>query len=178
MFGSRPMKGALLGLAGLAAFVAVSAVAQSGASASDKHFVTDALEGGNAEIALGHIAQDKGANEDVKQFGQKMVDDHTKMNDQMSQVATQIGVTPPTGKPMSATATEAKLKVLSGDAFDKSYIQAMVKDHRDDLAAFKKEIASTSNPTIKEAATQGSQKVAEHLHMIEMIAQKHNVKVN
>ena len=137
MFRSGPIKGAMLGLIGMAALLGVSALAQ-GASANDKHFVRDALEGGNAEIELGHMAQDKGASDDVKQFGQKMVDDHTKMNDKMSQIATQIGITPPTGKPVAATATEGKLKVLSGDAFDKSYIQAMIKDHKDDLAAFKK----------------------------------------
>ena len=177
MFRSGPIKGAMLGLIGMAALLGVSALAQ-GASANDKHFVRDALEGGNAEIELGHMAQDKGASDDVKQFGQKMVDDHTKMNDKMSQIATQIGITPPSGKPVVATATEGKLKVLSGDAFDKSYTRAMVKDHKDDLAAFKKEIATTSDPAIKQAATDGAQVVAEHLHMIESIAQKHNVKVD
>ncbi len=178
MLTHRPIKSALFGLIGIAALCGSTMPAQNNASASDKHFVRAALEGGNGEIELGHLAQQKAASEDVKQFGQKMVEDHTKLNDKMSQIATQIGVTPPTGKPMVATAEEAKLKVLSGDAFDKSYIEAMVKDHKEDLAEFNKEIASTSDPELKQAVSQGKQVVAEHLHLIETIAQKHGVKVD
>jgi len=108
------------------------------ASASDKKFVHSALEGGNAEVKLGQLAMQKGNSEDVKQFGQKMVDDHTKMGEQMKQVAQQEGINVPDGIPAKDKALETKLNSLSGDAFDKAYIKAMVQDHRKDLRSSRK----------------------------------------
>src|ERR1700761_9235028 len=120
----------------------LAAHAQAAASDDDKHFVEAALKGGMSEVDLGQLAVKKGNSEDVKQFGQKMVDDHTKLGDKMKTVAGDIGVTPPSVQSAGGLATKAKLEVLSGDSFDKAYISAMVKDHEDDLADFKTEAAN------------------------------------
>lgn len=146
------------------------------ASSSDKKFVHSALEGGNAEVKLGQLAAQKGNSEDVKQFGQKMVDDHTKLGDQMKQIAQQQGINVPEGVPAKDKALESKLNSLSGDAFDKAYIKAMVQDHKKDLSEFKKEASSGNDTSIKDAASQGAQVISEHLQMAEQMAQKHNVK--
>lgn len=145
------------------------------ASSSDRKFVHSALEGGNAEVKLGKLAAQKGNSEDVKQFGQKMVDDHTKLGDQMKQIAQQQSINVPDDIPSKDRALEAKLKSLSGDAFDRAYIKAMVEDHRKDLSEFKKEASSGNDTSIKDAANQGSQVISEHLQMAEQMAQKHNV---
>lgn len=146
------------------------------ASSSDKKFVRSALEGGNAEVKLGQLAAQKGSSDDVKQFGQKMVDDHTKLGDQMKQIAQQQGINIPDGVPAKDKALEAKLNSLSGDAFDKAYIKAMVQDHQKDLSEFKKEASSGNDTSIKDAASQGEQVISEHLQMAQQMAQKHNVK--
>ena len=141
----------------------------------DKAFVRKALEGGMAEVQMGQIAAQKGSSDDVKQFGQKMVTDHTQLGDQMKQVAQQIGVTPPTGLSKKDKEEVAKLQTLSGTEFDNAYIMAMVKDHKKDAEDFKSEAQQTQNPTVKQAAQQGSQVIDQHLDMIEKIAQSHNV---
>src|SRR3569833_1672716 len=146
------------------------------ASSSDKKFVHSALEGGNAEVKLGQLAAQKGNSEDVKQFGQKMVDDHTKLGDQMKQIAQQQGIEVPDGVPAKDKTLQAKLSSLSGDAFDKAYIKAIVKDHQKDLSEFKKEASSGNDTSIKDAASQGAQEISEHLQMAEQMAQKHNVQ--
>jgi putative membrane protein len=146
------------------------------ASSSDKKFVHSALEGGNAEIQLGQLAAQKGSSEDVKQFGQKMVDDHTKLGDQMKQIAQQQGIEVPDGVPAKDKALQAKLSSLSGDAFDKAYIKAMVKDHQKDLSEFKKEASSGNDTSIKDAASQGVQVISQHLQMVQDMAKKHNVQ--
>jgi putative membrane protein len=170
----------LLSTCALSAVVLVSPLAFSqnttSASSSDKKFVHSALEGGNAEVKLGQLAAQKGNSEDVKQFGQKMVDDHTKLGEQMKQVAQQEGITVPEGIPAKDKALETKLNSLSGEAFDKAYIKAMVQDHRKDLAEFKKEANSGNDTSIKDAASQGSQIISQHLQMAEQIAQKHNIQ--
>jgi putative membrane protein len=152
-----------------------AAVAQAGASDDDKHFVEAALKGGMSEVDLGQLAVKRGNSEDVKAFGQKMVDDHTKMGDKMKEVASQIGVTPPSMSTMGDMGEKAKLDVLSGDSFDKAYISAMVKDHEDDLAAFRKEAATGTSPAVKAAARQDETVIAHHLAMIRKIAAAHNV---
>lgn len=153
-----------------------AALAQTSASDDDKHFVEAALKGGMTEVDLGKLAADKGASADVKQFGQKMVTDHTRLGDRMKTVAGQIGVTPPSMDTISGMGEEAKLKVLSGKSFDDAYISAMLKDHEDDLEAFKKEVASGTSPEVKRAARQGEAVVQEHLAMIRRIAKAHNVE--
>lgn len=140
--------------------------------ASDKLFVKEAMAGSMAEIQLGQLAQQKASSDDVKQFGQRMVQDHTKLNDQMQPIASQIGVTPPSGLSAKNKALQKKLEGLNGADFDKAYMSAMVQDHKKDLAAFKREAASGMDPKVKDAAQQGSQVVAEHLQMAQDIAQK------
>src|SRR4051812_28926361 len=103
--------------------------AQTGkASSTDKKFVKEAKQGGMAEIQLGQVASQKAQSEDVKQFGQHMVDDHTKLNEQMKPIASQLGITPPTSLDNKHQAIATKLNGLSGEAFDKAYIKAMIKD--------------------------------------------------
>jgi putative membrane protein len=75
-------------------------------------------------------------------------------------------------------ALETKLKVLSGNTFDKAYIQAMLKDHQDDLGLFNKEITSGSSSVVTDAARDGAKIIQEHLDMIQKIAQSNNVASN
>jgi putative membrane protein len=153
-----------------------SSAAGFGTSA-DKDFAKKAVEGGNAEVALGKLAQQKSNSADVKQFGQRMVTDHTKMNEEMTGIAQNLGVTPPSGTATADKAIEARLKSKSGDDFDKAYIEDMVKDHCKDLAEFKKEAASATDPQMKKAAAHGTTVISEHLRMAEDLAKSHNVDV-
>jgi putative membrane protein len=147
------------------------------AQMQDKAFVASAMQGGMAEVQLGQLAAQKGSSEDVKQFGQKMVDDHTKLNDQMKPIADQLGVKPPKEPSKKDRALAAHLQTLSGTDFDNAYIEAMVKDHKKDLDDFKGEAQQTQNPQLQQAVQQGGQVIAQHLQMIEQIAQNHNVSI-
>ncbi len=147
-------------------------VPPGGTSPQDMVFVKTALEGGMAEIQLGQVALQKSNDANVKQFAQKMVDDHTKMGDQMKLLAQQIGVKVPDGPSKKDKAIIAKLQELNGDEFDKAYMKDMVKDHKTDLNDFKIEATSGSNPVVMNAATQGSQIISQHLQMAEQINQK------
>lgn len=145
------------------------------AAMMDKAFVHEALQGGMAEVQLGQLALEKSSNPDVKQFAQKMVSDHTKLGDEMNQVAQQLGVKPPDKLSSKDKSTMAKLQALNGDAFDKAYIKDMVKDHQQDEKEFKQAGLNTSNPALKDVISQGAQIIGQHLQLIEQIAQKNNV---
>ena len=158
---------ALVGMATLTFAQSVSNV--------DKKFVKEALEGGNAEINLGKLAQQKGKSDEVKQFGQKMVADHTRMAEHMREVAQKIGVNPPTGTSMSDKALYEKLNLFSGDDFDKAYVKAMIKDHQDDLNAFQQEETNGTSMSVKKAAKDGAETISSHLELIKKIAADHQI---
>ncbi len=146
-----------------------------GASPADMMFVKKALQGSMAEVQAAQLALQKSNNDQVKQFAQRMVTDHTKLIEEMKPVAQQVGVKVPDGPDKKQKMMMAKLQALSGDEFDKAYVQAMVKDHKEDDSEFKTEISSGQSPTVKNAATKGDAVVESHLQMIEGIAKGMNL---
>jgi putative membrane protein len=144
----------------------------------DKMFVRKAMQGGMAEVQLGQMTLQKTTNDQVKQFAQRMIDDHTKMNDQMKPVAQQLGVDVPAQVSKKDRALMSKLNALSGPAYDQAYIQDMVKDHKQDLNDFQMEASSGQDQTVKDAASQGSKVIAQHLQMAQQLAKDQNVAMN
>jgi putative membrane protein len=143
----------------------------------DKAFVKKALQGGMAEVQLGQLTLQKSNNDQVKQFAQRMIDDHTKLGEQMKPVAQQLGVSEPNDISKKDKSTMAKLQALSGPAYDQAYIKDMIKDHKQDLSEFQTEASSGQDPTLKDAANQGIKVIAQHLQMIQQIAKDQNVNV-
>jgi putative membrane protein len=147
------------------------ASATNAGPAMDKTFVKKALEGNVAEVQMGELALQKSNDDQVKQFAQRMVDDHGKMQDQLKPVADQMGVKVPEGSSKGQMKKMDKMKTLSGDAFDQAYIKDMVKDHKSDASEFKQEAQSTQNAQLKQLATEGGQTIESHLQQIQQIAQ-------
>jgi putative membrane protein len=114
----------------------------------DKMFLRKAAEGGIAEVKLGQLAAQKGSSEDVKAFGQMMVEDHTKMNLEIAQVADSMGVRLPKSMNKEDQAEYDKLNALTGNDFDIEYLTFMVKDHHQDLHEFRMEAASHTDPAL------------------------------
>jgi putative membrane protein len=143
----------------------------------DKMFVHKAAEGGLDEVQLGQLATQKSNNPDVKAFGQKMVDDHTMLNNNMKPIADKLGVMVPDHLNKKDQATYDQLSALSGDAFDKAYVTDMVEDHRKDLREFKHESMTAADPQLKDATTSGSEVIAGHLKMANDLAKELGVSV-
>jgi putative membrane protein len=131
----------------------------------DKKFVKDAALGGMAEVELGKLATQKAASEAVKQLGQKMVDDHTKANDQLKEVASKENITIPDSLDSKHQSRIEKLSKLSGPEFDKAYIKDQVKDHKQDVSEFKNEANAGSDPNVKQFASNTLPILEQHLTM-------------
>jgi len=157
---------------------ATPGTAEAGQNYGDQSFVTKAMQGGEAEVELGKLAQEKSQSQDVKQFAQKMVSDHSQMGEKwFKPVAKQMGVDEPKGPSKKDKKLIEKLQGLSGSEFDTEYIQAMVKDHKEDLKEFQSEAQAAQDPNVKMIAEQGQKVISQHLQLIEQIAQAHNVPV-
>jgi putative membrane protein len=131
--------------------------------AADSPFVTEAAKGGMAEVELGKLAADKASSPQVKQFGQKMADDHSKANDELKSIASQKNITLPSSLDPKDAALRDRLSKLSGEAFDRAYMQAMVNDHVKDVNAFKKESTSGKDPDVKAFASKTLPTLQDHL---------------
>jgi putative membrane protein len=152
--------------------------APTGQNFGDQAFVSKAFQGSVAEVQLGQLAEEKSQSADVKQFGKKMVSDHSQMGEKwFKPVAKQMGVSEPKGPSKKDKKLIEKLQGLSGQQFDTEYIQAMLKDHKEDLKDFQNEAQMAQDPNVKQIAQQGATVIQQHLQLIEQIAQAHNVPV-
>jgi putative membrane protein len=136
---------------------------KSSLTATDKRFVDKAAEGGKAEVELGQLAVQKAASDDVKKFGQRMVDDHTRANQKLQEVAQQKGITLPDKLDAKDQATKARLGKLSGKQFDQAYMKDMVKDHTKDVNEFQREANSAKDPDVKSFAQTTLPTLQDHL---------------
>ena len=135
------------------------------AATADHAFVTKVAEGGMAEVKLGQLAADKATSDDVKKFGQRMVTDHSKANDELKALAQQKNITLPTDLNAKDKATYDRFSKLSGAAFDRAYMQHMLADHRTDVNEFKKESTSGKDPDVKAWAGKTLPTLEEHLKL-------------
>jgi len=178
-----PILPVCVGIALLVATGAASAQAASGAmsggantasvqsaakvSSADRSFVEKAAIGSMAEVQMGKLAQQKAGSDQVKQFGTRMVDDHSKANDDLKQVASHKGITLPSDLDAKHKNKMAKLEKLSGAQFDRAYMDDMVSDHKKDVAEFEKQAKSGNDADIKGFASKTLPTLQQHLSLAE-----------
>ena len=148
-------------LATIAACLPLAALAA--VSSGDTRFMKEAAAGGVAEVELGKLAQQKAMRDEVKQFASRMVDDHTRANDELAKIAGHNQVEIPTQADDSARKELDKLQGLSGPDFDREYMSYMVKEHRKDLREFRHEAKSHSGSDAQQFAGRTVPILLEHL---------------
>jgi putative membrane protein len=136
------------------------------AKVDDKKFVKDAALGGMTEVELGKLAAEKGSSDAVKQFGQKMVDDHSKANEELKQVASNEKMDIPDSLDSKHKSRIDKLSKLSGPDFDKAYLKDQVKDHQQDVSEFQSEAQGGTDPNVKQFAVKTLPVLQDHLSMV------------
>jgi putative membrane protein len=165
--------------AATAAFIAFSALAQAQtpapsaastpatkASSADHSFATKAAAAGAAEIADAQLALKNSSRQDVKNFAQRMVDDHTKAADQLKSIATSEGITLPNGESAADKKNTDALQKLNGAAFDQKYIQGQRAAHKQAVSLFTSESKSGKDGQLKSFASQTLPTLQDHLKMI------------
>jgi len=133
--------------------------------ASDQKFVMDAAKGGLAEVELGKLAQEKASSDQVKNFGKRMVDDHSKANDELQTLAKNKNITLPSDLDPKDKALKDRLSKLSGPAFDRAYMNAMLQDHRKDVSEFRTESTKGRDADVKAFASKTLPTLEDHLKL-------------
>lgn len=150
-------------------WVAAQNPAPKSVSAFDRDFVTKATQAGIAEVKEGQVAVKHGGSQAVKDFGQKMIDDHTKAGDALKSIAQSKGITVPT-QPDAAQQTKLdSLDKLTGATFDTTYVKGEKTDHLQAIHLFESEIKKGSDPDLKAFAGKTLPMLQEHYKMLQKI---------
>jgi putative membrane protein len=135
-------------------------------SSSDRKFAMTAAMGGMSEVEMARLALTKASSDAVKQYAQKMIDDHTAANAELMQIASAKGLTLPTAPDAKHRAMMAKMEKLSGAEFDRQYIMmAGHKDHSKMEKLFRDESTRGRDADLKAFAAKTLPVVQQHLQM-------------
>lgn len=164
----------------LAALIAVGAFALTGSAnaddskltSKDKSFITDASEGGTAEVQSAELANKKSTNAEVKQFAEMMIKDHTKANKELEKIVTGKGGEVSKSPSATQKANYLLLEARSGDSFDKAYAEQALKDHKETVALFEKAANDLDDPELKAFAKKTLPTLKMHLEHAEKLAGK------
>lgn len=147
----------------------VAATGGIAVTADDAKFATTAANGGMAEVALGKLAQEKGASESVKSFGAMMVTDHGKANDELMAIAKTKNITLPATVDAEHQKKMDDLSKMTGKDFDKAYVDAMVDGHKKTLSLMQDEAKNGKDADLKAFAAKTAPVVQSHLDAINKI---------
>ncbi|HEX4053218.1 MAG TPA: DUF4142 domain-containing protein [Tepidisphaeraceae bacterium] len=145
-------------------------------SITDRDFVHDAAIGGMYEVQAGQIAAAKATSADLRQFGQKMVADHTQVNNELQQLASQKGIAIPTELNSKHQEMIDQLNKLGGSEFEQDYINGQVKAHEKTIELFQKEARDGQDNDLKAFASRTLPTLQHHLDMIKGIQSTWSVK--
>lgn len=134
-----------------------------------QNFAEKAAMGGMLEVEAGKIAVEKATDPDVKAFGQRMIDDHSKANDELKSIASIKNMTLPTMLSDSQQKDLNDLREKTGNDFDKHYVNMMVDDHKDDVDDFQNAVDNLDDMDLKNFAINTLPTLQKHLVSIQEI---------
>jgi putative membrane protein len=139
-------------------------------TAEDQEFLTKAIQAGLAEVQLSQLAQEKAQDEQVRGFAERMVVEHTAANQQLMRLAEVAGMAPPTEMDQEHQTLHQQLSQLSGEEFDRQYMQGQVRDHQAAVELYSTEATQPSGP-VDQLAGQALPTLRQHLEMAQQISQ-------
>ena len=138
----------------------------------DREFIDEVAQGSLYEIRAGQLAVQKAQANDVKQFGQRMADDHTALNARLQKLAQAKGLNVPSALDKKHQDKIDSLSKKTGPEFDKAYIDEMVDDHKRDVDAYEKASKDAKDAGVKEFAAATLPTLREHLQQVQSIKDK------
>lgn len=133
-----------------------------------RQFLIQAMQGDLAEIALGELAQQKGQSDEVREYGEKLVQDHSQSLEEARQLAEAEGIEIPQEPSAEAQQMHEQMMQLSGEEFDRQFVQHMVEDHEKAIGLFETQ-AEGSDTDTAEYAEEALPVLEEHLQIAESI---------
>jgi len=143
-----------------------SASHASNVSAADRNFATKAAAAGLAEVNDAQTALKNSNRQDVKDFAQRMVQDHTKANDQLKSIASNKAINLPSEESAADQKKSDALQKLTGARLDRQYIEDQRAAHKEAVTLFSAESKKGKDSQLKSFASQTLPTLQDHLKMI------------
>jgi putative membrane protein len=140
-------------------------------SSDDRDFAARAAQGGMAEVEMGNLAQQQGTSAQLKEYGRALVEDHTKLSNQLKDIAAKENFMLPTEMTSDERKAVDRLSKLSGPEFDKEFAKESVSDHKKDIDEFSKQARSGQDEALKTFAANTIPVLEKHLNMAENVEQ-------
>jgi putative membrane protein len=137
--------------------------APEGSNNQDKLFVRQAALGGQAEVELSKIAQKKASNESVREFANRMVEVHSKSNQQLLRMGRGLNPDLPKNLDPEHQTVRNELQKASGQDFDLAYISAQIQDHQRTANLLQWHISTGQNEALKKYSMETLPEVMDHL---------------
>lgn len=139
-------------------------------SRADQNMMKEIAYANLSEIEAGKIAQSKSQNDQVKNFAQRMIDDHTRAQQELQQLADAKGVKLPTEPDAKHKKEAQKLQAMSGEQFDKMYMErGGLTDHRATHQLLSRVQARATDPDLKSLASKTLPTIDQHLGMAQEV---------
>jgi putative membrane protein len=155
---------------GDAAQTAAARAGSQGQMSEDEKFVRGAASGGMMEVQAAKLAQQKAQRQEVKDFAQHIIDDHTKANQQLMQIAQSKQIQVPRELKASQQGELKDLQELEGEDFDNAFVINNVGDHMKMILKFQKCSQKLQDPELKAFATEQLPKLQAHLQHAQQLA--------
>ncbi|MEJ2614252.1 MAG: DUF4142 domain-containing protein [Ignavibacteriaceae bacterium] len=139
----------------------------------DSSFLYEAAQGGMMMVQLGEIAEKEAHNKSIRDFAKMMINDHSKINDELKDLAQQNQIKLPDSLSKNKQDKINDLEKLSGRRFEKQYVDLMAEDHKNDVAKFKDESQNAASPEVRQWASKTLPTLQKHLEKIKEIRKKY-----
>jgi putative membrane protein len=139
---------------------------------ADIEFIREASADNSMEIRLGHMAERRATKADVKEFGQRMITDHAKLESQLKDLASSGGITLERDFGPKHEQKVDALEKVSAKQFDRAYMTSMVQNHAEDVNYFQTQGREVHSAKLRELNADALKVLQQHLSMAKRIAAK------
>lgn len=146
-------------------------------TSADQNFLMNAARGNLFEVRMGNLAMQKASSNEVKEFGQRIVTDHSQAEQKLDQMATAMNFTLPHEVSPEQQSEINHVEKASGKDFDREFMKMMVIDHMRDISAFERAASEATNAAVKQFAAQTLPTLKEHAKLAREVAAKVGVKL-
>jgi putative membrane protein len=163
---------ALLAALALAVFVGAASARQETAPKNDKEYLIKAIAVEEAEVTIADLAAKNATNEDVRKLAKKISEDHTKSRDALTKHAKDMKIGIVAGLTKDHRQKVAKLRLMKGNEFDKTFIQHVIDSHTSGEKMYEKWSTSTKDAELKKMATKYQTGAKDHLKKAKELQKK------
>jgi putative membrane protein len=139
---------------------------------ADSSFIRQAIRGNYTEVALGRLAGSRASNSEVKDFAERMVEDHNSLNKEWIDLAQDNDMKVAVEFGESGQQAVDRLEKLSGTAFDQAYMAEMIREHEQDLAGFQQMANAARSSEVRQLASSGASTIRVHLASAQQVGSR------